>query len=171
MHDSNKNYKLKKEVNDIQLSTSDEIKVLCVAMAQQASRSIDIISPSLDNRIFDNADFVEAVRQLAISSQFTSINILIKDIEPIIKYGHRIIPLAQQLTSSIQVRGIAEEYLSYNEAFMLIDTRAIIYQPNASRYEGIANFNRPNLARELKNYFVEVWERSTPEQNMRRLHI
>ena len=171
MKSDNKNYKFRTGENDISLSSRDEVKVINIALTQKTSRTIDIVSKHLDPGIFDTPDFIAAIKKLSISSKFTKIRILIKDSEPMTKNGHRIIELIQQLTSSIEVRKISEEYKSYNEAFSLFDAKGLIYLRYSDRYDGIANFDRPRLATELLNYFNEVWEHSAPDSNLRRLHI
>ena len=171
MKSDNKHYKFKKGENDISLGSRDEVKIINIAMAQQTSRTIDIISRHLDPAIFDTPDFIDAIKKLSISSKFTKIRILIKDSDPMTKNGHRLIDLIQQLTSSIEVRKISEEYKSYGEAFTLFDSKAVIYLRHSDRYEGLANFNRPRLVTELSNFFNEVWEHSAPDANLRRLHL
>lgn len=171
MKEQSKSYKLNKDLNDIELSSKDEVKIINIAMTQKAQRKIDIITRSLDPAVFDNNDFIEALRQLSIKSKFTRVRILILDAEPAIKNGHRLISLIQQLTSSIEVRKISEEYKGYNEAFMIYDETGLIYLRYADRYAGIANFDRKRMATELTNFFNEVWEHSEPDPNLRRLHI
>lgn len=165
------NYKFKTNQNDIALDSQDSVKIINIALAQQTSRNIDIISKNLDQNIFGTDDFIETVKQLSISSKFTKMRILVKNSEHIIQNSHKLIELVHQLTSSIEVRKVSEEYKSYNEAFSLYDGRAVLYLRYAERYEGFANFNRPRLATELSNFFNEVWEHSTPDENMRRLNI
>ena len=167
----NNNYRFKKSDNDITLSSRDEVKIMNIALTQKTSRNIDILTRHLDNTVYDIPDFIEAVKQLSISSKFTRIRILIKDSDPMIHKGHRLIDIIQQLTSSIEVRKISEEYKSYNEAFTLYDGKGVIYLRHSDRYEGIANFDRPRLVTELSNTFNEIWERSEPDPNLRRLHI
>lgn len=167
----NKNYKFKTADNDISLSSRDEVKIMNIAMTQQASRNIEIISAQLDPGIFDTTGYIEAIKQLSISSKFTKIRILIKTSESMVKDGHRIIELIHMLTSSIEVRKISEEYKSYSSAFSLFDGKGVIYQPHSDRYEGFANFSRPRLVTELSNFFNEIWEHSAPDENLRRLNI
>ena len=171
MKSDNKNYKFKKGENDISLGSRDEVKIINIAMTQKTSRNIDIMTRHLDPGIFDTEDFFDAVKRLSISSKFSKIRILIKESDPMIKKGHRIIDLIQQLTSSIEVRKTSEEYKSYGEAFTVFDGRGVIYLRHSDRYEGLANFDRPRLATELSNFFNEVWEHSLPDTNLRRLHL
>ena len=167
----NKNYKFKSADNDISLSSRDEVKIMNIAMTQQASRNIEIISTQLDPGIFDTPGYIEAIKQLSILSKFTKIRILIRNSEPLVQNGHRIIELIHLLTSSIEVRKISEEYKSYSAAFTLFDGKGVIYQAHSDRYEGFANFNRPRLVTELSNFFNEIWEHSAPDENLRRLNI
>lgn len=171
MKEDNTVHKYKTGGNDISLASRDEVKIINIALTQQTSRNIDIISKHFDSTIFDTADFIEAIKQLSISSKFSKIRILIKDSEPMTKQGHRIIELIQQLTSSIEVRKISEDYKSYDEAFSLYDGKGVIYLYHAGRYDGFANFNRPRLVSELTNFFNEVWNHSEVDVNLRRLHI
>ena len=171
MKSENKHYTVKTDATDITLSTSDAIKVINIEFAQQSQRKIDVFSKYLDSKIFDNAEYISAIKQLSISSHFTKIRFLIKDSEPMVKNGHRIIEIIQQLTSSVEVRQIPKEYESYNEAFSLFDEKGIIFQNDANRYEGMANFNRPRLASELTTFFNQVWERSSNDANLRRVYL
>ena len=171
MKSDNKQYKYKKDVNDIELSSRDGVKIINIALAQQTTRKIDIISKNFDPGVYDSPDFIEAIKQLSISSKFTKVRVLIKESDPMVKNGHRLTELIQQLTSSIEIRQISEEYKSYSEAFALFDERGVVYQRYNDRYEGLANFNRPRLAAELTSFFNEVWEHSEPDANLRRLHI
>ena len=166
-----KTYRFNKKNSDILLSSRDEVKIMNIALTQKSARSIDIISRFLDQNIFGNADYIEAIKKLSISSKFTRIRILIKDSEPMTKNGHRIIELIQQLTSSIEVRIIPDQFKSYNEAFSIFDGQGILYLRNADRYDGFANFDRPRLASELLHLFNDTWEHSEPDTNLRRLFI
>ena len=121
MKSDTKNYKFKVGENDISLSSRDEVKIINIALTQQATRNIDIISAHLDPGIFDTPDFIDSVKKLSILSKFTKIRILVKSSELMVRNGHRMIELIQQLTSSIEVRVISEEYKSYNEAFCAFD--------------------------------------------------
>lgn len=160
-----------KDDNDIALSSRDDVKMTNLSLTQQTSRNINIMSKNLDAGIFDNQEFVEAIKQLSISSKFSKIRILIKDSDSICQNGHRMIKLIQQLTSSIEVRKVAKEYNSDSREFTLFDHKGVIYRPHAERYEGVAHFNRPSLVSELLNYFNEVWEHSIPDEKLRRVYL
>lgn len=160
-----------KDDNDIVLTSRDDVRTINLSLTQQTSRNINIMSKNLDAGIFDNQEFIEATKQLSISSKFSRIRILIKDSDSMCQNGHRMIKLIQQLTSSIEVRKVAKEYSSDSREFSLFDRKGVIYRPHAERYDGVAHFNRPRLVSELLNYFNEVWEHSIPDENLRRVYL
>ncbi|MCK5639668.1 MAG: acyltransferase, partial [Gammaproteobacteria bacterium] len=140
-------------------------------MVQQAHRHIYIMSQDLEAHIYNSDDFEHALAQLAKESQHTHIHILLKNSEPAIKYGHRLINLAQRLSSKVKIHNPHEEHAEYNEAFLLVDDTAYIKRKLADRYEGVACFKALKEAGDLSTLFHEMWERSEPDSQLRRLTI
>lgn len=165
------NYKLGYDNSQIHLESSADNYETTLAMLNQTRRTVHILSRRLDGRIYDKSEFIRIIGRLATRQPRVQIRILLKEVEPLIKYGHRIIELSRKLSSSIHLRKVHEDYHEYNQAFMVFDERGLIKRQLADRYEGIANFNDPNMARMLISYFDEVWEVSQPDPNLRRLHL
>lgn len=165
------NYQLGGESQALTLENSSDNYQLALSMLQQTRRDVAILSRHLDGRVYDTAEFIHAFTQLAVQHPRCRIRLLLKDVEPLVKYGHRIIELSRRLSSMIGIRTIHENYREYNEAYMVFDERGIIKRHYADRYEGIANFNDPKQARELIHFFNEIWNVSEPDPNLRRLHI
>lgn len=153
------------------LERSAEHYTTALAMLHTTHRSVHIFSRRLDGRLYDTREFAETVARLASRQPRVRFRILLQEIEPLIKYGHRLIELARRLTSAIEIRAVHPDYRHYNEAFMVFDERRIIHRTLADRYEGIANDNDPDLARKLVSFFTEVWEVSQVDPNLRRLHL
>ena len=164
-------YKLGDDNKVLILDSSSENYDVALAMLQQTRRDVAILSRQLDGRLYDSTDFIQALGQLASQHPRCRIRLLLKEVEPLVKYGHRIIELSRRLSSMIGIRTVHEDYREYNEAFMIFDERGIIKRRYADRYEGNANFNDPKQARELLSFFNEVWNISEPDPNLRRLHI
>lgn len=164
-------YKLGDDGEALTLDSSLDNYQVALAMLQQTRRDVAILSRQMDGRLYDTTEFIEALAHLVSQQSHCRIRLLLKDIEPLIKYGHRIIELSRRLSSMIGIRTIHEDYREYNEAFMVFDERGVIRRLYADRYEGNANFNDPKQARELLSFFDEVWNISEPDPNLRRLHI
>jgi hypothetical protein len=153
------------------LARADDNREAAVELARGASRHLAIFTQDLEPLILDQADFVSAVKELALKSKFSRIRILVKDSNRAVKEGHRLMNLAQRLSSYIEVRRLSGDYANIAEAFIIADERGLLYRPLASRFEGIADTNDPFQAREKLHQFDEMWERSDPDPELRRLGI
>ena len=164
-------YQIGQNHDDLILDTRQQNYETSLDMVSQGERSLHIYSRNLDGRLLDTTDFIDALRKLAISHKQSRVQVLLSDIEPLVKYGHRIIETARQLSSYIELRNIHKDYSLYNESFFIVDGRALLHRKLADRYEAIANYNAPRQAKELINYFNEVWSHSTQAIDARRLYI
>lgn len=140
-------------------------------MIDQGRRSLHIYSRYLDGKLYDRHEFTIAVRRLASRHPQSRVRILIRDIEPLVKRGHRLIELSRHLSSSMEIRVIHKDYAEYNESFFIVDERAVLHRKLSDRYEGIANYNDPKLAQYLLHHFNDVWEHSQVPTDARRLYL
>ena len=155
----------------IPVKTREDNHLTAVQLVQQCKRNLEIISRKLDPAIYDTPDFVEALKQLALKSRHAHIRILVFESEAIIRRGHRLVELAQHLSSYIELRNPGIEYQSYNEALLIADETGYLHRDNAERYEGRVNFNGRRQSKLLLDRFEEMWESATPDPNLRRVHV
>jgi len=156
---------------DIALHTIEENRSTALALAQQANRYIQIATRDMDALLYDNEPFVDALSTLARSHAKSHIDILVWDSMSAVKQGHRLITLAQRLSSYVQIRKPAEEHAKFTEAFLIADGIGYMSRNLAERYEGVASFNGPLKARHLSEQFTAMWEKATPDPQLRRLNI
>jgi hypothetical protein len=154
----------------LNLGSSAEQRSVAVALASQARRGLDIFSRDLDKKIYDDRGFLEAMQNLAVNHH-GRIRILVKDSSKAVKYGHRLIPLSQRLTSFIEIRKVAEDFKEYNEAFLIADETGYVRRRHADRFEGTARFNAAKEARDLLVYFNEVWRNSASDPDLQRIYL
>lgn len=164
-------YTLGESEDDLALSTAEENRDLALALVRQARREVYIVSYDLDAPVFSNEAFVEALSDFVRITKRTQAHILLQRPNRAVKEGHRLIPLAQRLSSSIRIHRPAPEHSDYFETFMVVDGIGYFKRQQADRYEGIASFKAPIIARELRDQFLTMWERSSPESQVRRLQI
>ena len=103
--------------------------------------------------------------------QGLEVHILLQDGRSAVQNGNRLIELSRRLSSRIQIRRPPAQYRGYSETFLLADDAGFLHRPLYTRYEGNASFNNPGITRRLKQYFLQVWEHSQPDTEMRRLHL
>src|SRR3569833_2136328 len=146
-------------------------RAAALRLVQKARRSLENYSRDQDKAKYDEPTFLDAVRALALNAKQGAVRILVKESRRAVKYGHRLIPLCQRLTSFIEIRRPPEEYRDYNEAFMVEDRLGYLLRKLADRYEGRSYFNAGHEARRLLTFFEEVWRASTSDPNLRRLYL
>jgi hypothetical protein len=162
---------LKEDDETVDIDTSEACRLAAVSMACQAARSIDIVSRQLDPLMYDDGDFCSAVTRLVVGSQRARVRALLRHTEPVVKGGHRMVSLAQRLSSFIELRVPAKEYDEYNSAFLIVDGAGVIYRPLSDRFEASVSFNNPRMAGELGRQFEEMWQTAAPDVNLRRTTV
>jgi hypothetical protein len=111
------------------------------------------------------------VRALALRSRHTQIRLLILGAEGLVARGHRLITLAQALSSFIQIRVPSYEYREFNEAMLLADGDGYVHRPLSDRYEGGADYHASVTVVDLQRRFDRVWETGEIDPDFRRLSL
>lgn len=159
------------EREDIEFSGAEQNRQLALQLAQRAEREILIASYDLDSRLYSNQDFVDTLSAFVRAHRNAHVHILVWKNEPAVKHGHRLIELTHRLSSRIKIHEPDPVRAEFIESYMVVDGIAYFRRPLAERLEGIACFHAPIIARELKDHFYSMWERSTPSSEFRRLKI
>ena len=153
------------------LDRADEHNAAAELLAEQARRSLFILSDDLDPRVFDTQRFEKAVSDLAKGSRYAEVKILVRDVEPMVKHGRRLIETSRRLSSFIQIRRVHPDDARNRDNFLLADLRGVLQRTRPEIYEGTLWLNNPALARELQREFMTLWEHGIVDPNIRRLHI
>ena len=148
-----------------------EVRDLAVTLARQVQHRLLLHTRDLEPVIFDRQPFLDAVRAMVQEHPYSCLHILLQDGRSAVQNGNRLIELSRRLGSRIQIRRPPAEYLNACETFLLADRSGYLHRPLYSRYAGTASFNNPATALRLQQYFMQVWERSQPDAEMRRLQL
>ena len=153
------------------LERKSELCAVTRALASQARHTLLLHIEDLDPAIYEQGPFVDALSRLARSHSKARIRILIQDARRAVQQGSRLIELSRRLSTYIQFRRPPPEYRDYHESFLLADKSGYLYRPNPGRFEASANFHDPGKVNDWEKYFMEVWTRSEPDPEIRRLHL
>lgn len=156
---------------EFELERAEELRLVLLELTQQARRTIDLVSRHFDPVLFDRDDYADALKQLVLGSSRAQVRLLVLDPAPIVSRGHRLVALAQRLSSFVQIRVPAPEHREFNEAWLVADKDGYAHRRFSDRYEATVNFHDPRLAVHLSNRFDELWHRAQPDPNLRRLHL
>ncbi|HEX7047171.1 MAG TPA: hypothetical protein VF275_06340 [Gammaproteobacteria bacterium] len=153
------------------LATVADNRDAALEIAQLARRQLSIFSRDLEPSVFDTPEFLDAVKNLALSGSKASVRILLIDATRATKDGHRLVELARRLSSYIEIRKPHRDYLDMSEAFMIADERGLLYRKLATRWEGIVDPHDPMQARDKLKLFNDIWQRSHSDPETRQLRI
>jgi hypothetical protein len=157
----------------LQLHSADENRDFVLALAQQAQRELVIFSQELDAPLYDNEAFERAVFDLARRHPSTQIRILLQDATRALHDGHRLLRLAQTLTSSVFIRRPSRDYREQQGAFIIADATAYLQRVVGNQYnhQAIASFVAPLQAGQLNEHFNKIWEHADDDPRLRRLYV
>ena len=156
---------------EFEVGSLAEASAVAQALAAQARRTLLLHTEDLEPAIYDESAFLDAVTRLSHAHSQSRIWILIQDSRKVVQHGHRLIEIARRMSSSIQLRRPAEQYRNYHESFLLADGCGYLHRPIAARYEGTANFHDPGKVADFEKYFMEVWDRSEQDEEIKRLYL
>ena len=166
-------YKLGETEAEIHIDTAEENRDAAISLVKQARHSIDIFSQDLDAELYNNSEVEQSIFKLAKRHPNTKVRILTQDSQVAVRNGHRLIRLAQSLTSSVFINKPSADHRDEKSAFLIVDQIGILYRVSASNrnYKASVNFMSPQRAGELTDLFNTMWDHSTPDIQTRRIYV
>ncbi len=165
-------YTLGESTDDaVKVTTRDENADAALELVKQTRQKLAIISQELDPLVYDQADFIEALRKLVVNNRYAEVRIIVFEPQLIVQKGHKLLDLAGKISSFIEFRKVSEKYKSFNESVLIADKVGYLYRESTERYKGKVNFNSRRESKHLLDVFDEMWETAQPDTNLRRMHI
>ena len=146
-------------------------KEACLELLRQAETEVELFSYDLDPLLFDHEPFIAAAKAFLLHHRNNRILLLLQTSERIQKEGHRLINLAQRLPSKVEIRRPAPEYSGRVDSFLVVDKRGFVRLKQHGHLETELDLNNRLEAGKLHALFREMWERGTPEIDLRRLAL
>jgi hypothetical protein len=153
------------------IETREDTRRAAVALIRHAQRQVDILTPDLEPLVYDQADFLDTLTRPALGQCRAKLRVLVRDPQRAVKEGHRLIELTRRLSSYMQIRKVHTDYADFTQAFLLADTYGVMHRTLAERFEGTVCFRDPLEVKRLRKLFDEIWDRSEPDPELRRLHL
>ncbi len=140
-------------------------------LLQRARREICFFAPSLDKCLLDNEQALATISSFARDSRFSKVRLLVHSSRDAVSQSHRLLPLAQRLSSHITIHECDRDDQDQVYLCLLVDDNATLYCSDPLRYQGyLAEADRAqNL--QLRQQFEAMWARSHPDPQSRRLHL
>lgn len=150
---------------------ASELREATLALLYSARNEVCIYSRDLEPPLYEDAEVLEAIRKVALSGRRAKLRILLQDTTRVARDGHRLVDLAQRLSSIVHIRRVSHEDANYPSAYILTDSGGYLFRSFGDRFEAVGDVCYPPRRDELKRLFDEVWERAEAPPELRRLGI
>lgn len=159
------------EVSIVAVESREQALAETLALIGAARNELHIYTRDLDPGLFDTAPVLDALKRLAIGGR-GAIRIIVQEPQLAVRRGHRLIALAQRLTTVFALRTpVQESDLQYPSAFLLNDRCGFYFRTLGNRFEGEAVNYAPGRHAQLLEFFRQVWERSEASEDLRQLSL
>lgn len=148
-----------------------ELSRAALRLTETGQRELAIFSRELEPGLYDDAAFVSQVSRIARSGRHARVRLLIREHDRLIKHGHPLVRLAQQLPSHVEIRMIARAHQHQVQGFLVVDDARVLYQPQAEVYEAKTCPHDRRWAHDLLAEFQGMWDHAHPDQQLRRLSL
>lgn len=150
----------------------DAAVAIVTAIVTQARRGLRIYSRDLDPGLFDAPDIVDALRRFGTAGRGNEARIVLQDAATPQRALSPLIALAQRLPSVFAFREVVDPVdRAYASAFVVNDGGGYYFRTLGHRFDGESALDVPGRARQLREGFDRVWERSRPVTEYRALGV
>ncbi|MBK8285030.1 MAG: hypothetical protein IPK97_09160 [Ahniella sp.] len=155
-----------------QFDRAADVRSFAVLVARGARHQLMLSTRELEFDLFDNDEFIDAVKAVALAGRNVCVRLLVDDIRVAVERDHRLVQLAQRLSSKIEVRRPNVEWSgSDRPALVLNDAGGWLKRNDPTRFDAEgALLDRPRQ-RELQLAFDRIWEHAEPETRIRLLKM
>jgi len=156
--------------SDIRLSSAQEISDAVIHATENTLRTIKIFTPDMETENYNNDKFRKQLLAFTHGNRHAQIQILVDDISSALQSGHKLIGLAQQLSSIITIKDTPADYQGTNISFILFDQAGFIFKPDSTSHNAISS-NCKNRSNKLHEFFTSAWDQGEQNKHTRWLSI
>lgn len=140
------------------------------AVVAQARRQLLIYSRALDPGLLDSAPLLAQLRRLAVAAHDKQVRVLLHDAAAPQRAAAPLLALAQRLPSVFRFREVVDPVdQGYAAAYLVNDGGGYYFRALGHRYDGETDLLGGGRARQLREAFARVWERSRDCSELRAL--
>lgn len=154
--------------------TLEDLGGFCCAidrMAEQAKRHIKILTQEFDHDLYDRDTLASRLLKACRVYRGCHVSILLKDPNKAAKHGHRLVELQQRLPSCVEIRSLPREYEDMSDEYIIVDEMGMVKRFSIGYMRGSCEFRAIPDAVKYGRQFSDIWERSLPCQELRRLSL
>jgi len=138
-------------------------------------RSIHLYTPYLDPRLCNDSLIIDTISTQISQQPRLRFYLLLPAATVWRGSCPRLLQLAERLTSTLSLRTLPgdepRERPEFLQGFVIADQTVLLHQADPRNFIGSFASQGTGKARELLNFFMELWEKSAPDPELRRLYL
>ena len=155
----------------LQLKTREENAAAALELTRQCRLKLAIFSHELEPVIYDQLEYIEALKRLTLRGSQVEIRILVTEPRLLVQRGHRLLDLALKLPSYIQILRPGPAHRTFDQALLLADEAGYLLRASKDEFRARLDFNNRREARRLLEIFDEMWGKAGADPNLRRMRL
>ncbi|HSG91300.1 MAG TPA: GNAT family N-acetyltransferase [Pseudomonadales bacterium] len=155
----------------VMLEGPSEVRDAIVQLCSHARRELQILSPELDPKLFDDAELVEILSNFARRHEQSRVTILIHDSRRMVQDGHRLLELSRRLSTSISIRLVHPDMRDREDTLVVADRIGLVNLPRHGFAQGFLNLNDSPLANQYARLFERLHDHAQFDPHLRTLSI
>lgn len=148
-------------------SRPEEAQAHALALLQQSRSSLCLYTPDLEPWLYNHSSVQDACTRFLLASPKNRLRILVRDVSRPVKQGHRLLNLAQRISSNLHIRRLNPDHPSEEVAYLLADARGLLLRSHPEDFAGYALYNDPGRARLQQTLFDQAWDISLLDPDLR----
>lgn len=153
------------------LDSQDEVCRHSQQLMQQARHIIRIYSVDLEPWLYDNDSVAQLCKNLLLQHENNRLHILLQDSRTICLQGHRLLSLAERLSSRLLIRLTHPEHETFPGQWLSVDGEGLLLRKTSSPCQGHIFYHQPSRVRPYIEQFDNMWSLSRTDINLRRMPL
>jgi hypothetical protein len=146
-----------------------------LALLEAARRSVHLYTPCLDPNLYNDTQVLDSIRARIRQQPRLQFSCLLPEASVWRSTCPRLLQLAERLPSALNLRILPgaepRERPEFLQGFVIADQAILLHLADPRNLIGSFTEQGTGKARELLNFFMERWEKSVPDPELRRLHL
>lgn len=151
----------------LRLDGLEALREHSLRLIAQARRQLCLQTPDLEGPLYDHAEIEAAIKRLLLGHPRHQVRILINDSASAVRQGHRLVTLAQRLSSNLLIRRPPADQQPEG-ACLLVDDQALLRR-TSSAPAGFVRYGDRAAVKVQQQVFDRLWAISQPDQELRRM--
>jgi hypothetical protein len=144
------------------LTTLEDVRAATRRAVVGARRLLSIYTLDLEPQIYEQASFLELIKNFLLSHSFAKVRLLTHRPIPYTS-PNKLAAMRRRLSGHIEIRTVNPQFSARTSGMLIADSKAIVYRAQVSSWEGVAGFEQPPIARLYLQEFDEMWIASVPK--------